>query len=86
MMNNLIEQIDSCEETCLQVHLARGSGPWERARLRGALRDLAGLKDIPVDHSCLGLAILRQLQDYGLTMQPMPIKVNVRSPRPGQTH
>ena len=83
---DIMEHIDNYdEETCLQLHLAAGGGPWERARLAGGLRDLPGLADIPLDHSPFGKPILRQLQEFASMLRPMPLKINVRSPRPGQS-
>ena len=78
-----MDQIDSCEETCLQVHLASGSGPWERARLSGGLRNLVGLTEIGLDHSPFGQTVLKQLQGFAAQLQPVPLKVNVRAQRPG---
>ena len=68
------------------MHLAHGTGPWERARLRGEFREAPGLMDMGLDHSPFGKPILAQLQQFALALTPMPLKVNVRSPRPGQSY
>ena len=84
---DIMEHIDNDdEETCLQVHLATGGGAWERARLRGELRDLPGLAEIGLDHSPFGRSVLRQLQEFAAALNPMPLKINIRAPRPGQLY
>ena len=84
---DIMERIDNYdEETCLQVHLATGSGPWERARLAGELRNLPGLADLRLDHSPSARPILGQLQEFASALRPIPLKINIRSPRPGQSY
>ena len=84
---DIMEEIDNYdEETCLQVHLAAGGGGWERARLNGELRDLPGLSDLRLDHTPFGRSILKQLQEFAASLTPVPLKVNLRAPRPGQSY
>ena len=68
------------------MHLAHGTGPWERARLRGEFREAPGLMDMGLDHSPFGKPILTQLQQFALALTPMPLKVNVQCPRPGKSY
>ena len=71
------------QETCLQLHLKEGPGSWERARLRGDLRDVAGVDAIGLDHSPFGASIMKQLNDFAQALTPVKLKFNLRMKRPG---
>ena len=68
------------------MHLKEGPGSWERARLRGDLRDVAHLAEIGLDHSPFGASVIRQLATFAQGLTPAKLKFNLRMGRPGQVH